>query len=107
MLNNIVVKYLITFILGMCPIIEIRGAIPVGVGLGLTYFQSFLVGFIGNIIPIYFIFFFIYIHSTKKSGWNSNHSAIIPNLCLVAITVGNTISFMSNLNFRPITFTNI
>lgn len=55
MLNNIVVKYLITFILGMCPIIEIRGAIPVGVGLGLTYFQSFLVGFIGNIIPIYFI----------------------------------------------------
>lgn len=55
MLNNIVVKYLITFILGMCPIIEIRGAIPVGVGLGLTYFQAFLVGFIGNIIPIYFI----------------------------------------------------
>ena len=55
MLNNIVVKYLITFILGMCPIIEIRVAIPVGVGLGLTYFQSFLVGFIGNIIPIYFI----------------------------------------------------
>ena len=55
MLNNIVVKYFITFILGMCPIIEIRGAIPVGVGLGLTYFQSFLVGFIGNIIPIYFI----------------------------------------------------
>ena len=55
MLNNIVVKYLITFILGMCPIIEIRGAIPVGVGLGLTYFQAFLVGFIGNIIFIYFI----------------------------------------------------
>lgn len=48
-------KYLITFILGMCPIIEIRGAIPVGVGMGLSYFESFLIGFIGNIIPIYFI----------------------------------------------------
>lgn len=48
-------KYLITFILGMCPIIEIRGAIPVGVGMGLSYFEAFLVGFIGNIIPIYFI----------------------------------------------------
>ena len=48
-------KYLITFILGMCPIIEIRGAIPVGVGMGLSYFESFIVGFIGNIIPIYFI----------------------------------------------------
>lgn len=48
-------KYLITFILGMCPIIEIRGAIPVGVGMGLSYFEAFLIGFIGNIIPIYFI----------------------------------------------------
>ena len=48
-------KYLVTFILGMCPIIEIRGAIPVGVGMGLSYFEAFIVGFIGNIIPIYFI----------------------------------------------------
>ena len=55
MLENIVVKYLITFFLGMMPIIEIRGAIPVGVGLGLTYIQAFLIGFVGNIIPIYFI----------------------------------------------------
>ena len=55
MLDNLIIKYLITFFLGMCPIIEIRGAIPVGVSLGLTYFESFAVGFIGNIIPIYFI----------------------------------------------------
>ena len=48
-------KYLVTFLLGMCPIIEIRGAIPVGVGMGLSYFEAFLIGFIGNIIPIYFI----------------------------------------------------
>lgn len=52
----IVIKYLIVFILGMTPIIEIRGAIPVGVlGCNLTYFESFLVGFIGNILPIFFI----------------------------------------------------
>ena len=55
MLDNIIIKYLITFFLGMCPIIEIRGAIPVGVGLGLSYFESFIIGFLGNIIPIYFI----------------------------------------------------
>lgn len=55
MLDNIIVKFLITFILGMTPIIEIRGAIPVGVGLGLSYFEAFIIGFIGNIIPIYFI----------------------------------------------------
>lgn len=48
-------KYLITFFLGLCPLIEIRGAIPVGVAMGLSYFEAFVIGFIGNIIPIYFI----------------------------------------------------
>lgn len=48
-------KYFITFILGMTPIIEIRGAVPIGVGMGLSYFEAFLIGFIGNIIPIFFI----------------------------------------------------
>lgn len=52
----LIVKYLIVLFLGMTPIIEIRGAIPVGVlGLHLSYFESFVVGFIGNIIPIFFI----------------------------------------------------
>lgn len=48
-------KYLITFFIGMVPVIELRGAIPVGVGMGLSYFESFICSFIGNIIPIYFI----------------------------------------------------
>lgn len=51
----IVIKYLITFFIGMVPIIELRGAIPIGVGMGLTYFESFICSFIGNIIPVYFI----------------------------------------------------
>ena len=59
MLDNIIVKYLITFFLGMCPIIEIRGAIPVGVGLGLSYLEAFVLGFLGNIVPIFFIVKFI------------------------------------------------
>ena len=59
MLDNIIVKYLITLFLGICPISEIRGAIPVGVGLGLSYLESFIIGFIGNVIPIYFIIKYI------------------------------------------------
>ncbi len=47
--------YLVTFILGMTPIIELRGAIPVGVGMGLSYFEAFIFAFIGNILPVYFI----------------------------------------------------
>lgn len=55
MLENIFVKYLITFVVSMTPLIELRGAIPIGVALGLSYAQSFVVSFLGNIIPIYFI----------------------------------------------------
>lgn len=55
----VIVEYLITFILSMTPIIELRGAIPVGVAMGLSYLESFVISFIGNIIPIYFIVKFI------------------------------------------------
>lgn len=43
----------------MVPILELRGAIPIGVGLGLSYFEAFICSFIGNIVPIYFIVKFI------------------------------------------------
>lgn len=49
------IKYLITFFVGMVPIVELRGAIPIGVGLGLSYFESFICSFLGNIVPVYFI----------------------------------------------------
>ena len=52
-------KYLITFLVGMIPIIELRGAIPIGVGIGLSYFEAFIISFIGNIVPVYFIVKFI------------------------------------------------
>lgn len=48
--------YFATFIISMVPIIELRGAIPVGVlTFHLTYFEAFIISFIGNIIPAYFI----------------------------------------------------
>lgn len=52
----IFIKYIITGIIGMVPIIELRGAIPIAVGvLHLNYIEAFLCSFIGNIIPVYFI----------------------------------------------------
>ena len=54
------IRYLLTAGIGMVPIIELRGAIPVGVlTFKLSYLESFLCSFIGNIIPVYFIVKFI------------------------------------------------
>jgi len=48
--------YLVTLIISMIPIIELRGAIPIAVlTFKLSYIEAFAVSFIGNIIPVYFI----------------------------------------------------
>ena len=52
----IFIKYILTAIVGMIPVIELRGAIPIGVfTFHLNYVEAFICSFIGNIIPVYFI----------------------------------------------------
>lgn len=52
----LLIRYLITGTIGMVPIIELRGAIPIGVfTFHLNYLEAFLCSFIGNILPVYFI----------------------------------------------------
>ncbi len=56
----LIIKYLLTIFIGMVPIVELRGAIPVGVfAFKLNYLESFICSFIGNILPVYFIVKFI------------------------------------------------
>ena len=51
-------KYLIVFFISMVPVVELRGAIPVAVGMGLPLLQSYITAVIGNMIPVPFIYFF-------------------------------------------------
>lgn len=52
----LVIKYLLTAILGATPIIELRyAAIISQYAFGLSVLPSFICGLIGNIIPVYFI----------------------------------------------------
>lgn len=50
---------LITFFVSMLPIIELRGAIPIGVALGLSHSTSLVISMVGNLLPIPFIIIFI------------------------------------------------
>ncbi len=51
-------KFLIIFFISMVPLIELRGAIPVAVGMGLPVIPSILVSVAGNMIPVPLIFLF-------------------------------------------------
>ena len=67
-------KILVTLLISMVPIIELRGAIPVAVLLhDMNPFLAFAVSVIGNLIPVPFIIIFI----RKIFAWIRKH---IPKL---------------------------
>ena len=43
----------------MIPIIELRGAVPMGWAMGLEWWQTYLISVVGNMIPVPFILLFI------------------------------------------------
>lgn len=51
-------KYLIIFLISMVPLIELRGAIPVGLGLGLEVLPTYIVCVVGNMLPVPVIYLF-------------------------------------------------
>ena len=50
---------LYVFIISVLPLIELRGAVPVGAALGIPFYWNFLVSVTGNMLPIPFILLFI------------------------------------------------
>ena len=52
-------KIIATFFISMVPVIELRGAIPIGVGYGLPYWAAVIISVIGNLVPVPFIILFI------------------------------------------------
>jgi len=52
-------KELCVLFCSMLPIIELRGAIPLGAALGLEWWLCYILAVIGNILPVPFILLFI------------------------------------------------
>ncbi len=76
MISNIVLKYLLVFIVSMIPLIELRGAVPIGLspllGNPLDLLPLYIVCIIGNMLPVPFIFFF----ARKLLVWGSDKKFI-------------------------------
>ncbi len=57
--NTFIGKIIMTFLISMVPVIELRGAIPIGVAAGLSPWLAIGVSIIGNLVPVPFIIIFI------------------------------------------------
>ena len=51
-------NYLIVLLVSMVPVLELRGAVPIALGMGIDYIPALIVCVIGNMIPVPFIYFF-------------------------------------------------
>ena len=52
-------KVIITLFVSMVPVIELRGAIPIATGMGLSPWVAIPVAIVGNLLPVPFIIIFI------------------------------------------------
>ena len=51
-------KYILVFLISMVPLVEIRGAIPYAVGVGLPKITAYIIAIIGNMAPVPIIYLF-------------------------------------------------
>jgi len=65
-------KYIIVFLVSMVPLIELRGAIPIAVGLELNKALSFAIAIVGNMIPVPLIYWF----ARKILEWGKDKKVI-------------------------------
>jgi len=76
MINNILLKYLLVFFVSMVPLIELRGAVPIGLspllGETLPLLPLYAVCILGNMLPVPIIFFF----ARKVLIWGANKKII-------------------------------
>ena len=52
-------EMLLTMLVSMIPVIELRGGVPFGVALGLPVQQAFAAALVGNLLPVPFIILFV------------------------------------------------
>jgi len=67
-----ILKILLVFLISMVPLIELRGAIPIAIAMGvdLPEWAILLIAVIGNIVPVPIIYFF----ARRVLEWLSNSS---------------------------------
>ena len=65
-----------TVLVSVVPVIELRGAIPIGVALGLHPFWAMLASIVGNMLPVPFIILFV----RHVFTWLKRHSPLLGRL---------------------------
>jgi len=66
----------------MVPIVELRGAVPIGIGMGLPEWAVLIIALFGNLIPVPFIFSFVHRLLEWGTTWKWKKAQKFCNWCL-------------------------
>ena len=61
------------FLISMLPVVELRGAIPVGAAIGLPWYLNMIVSIVGNLLPVPFVILF----SVKAFEFMKKHNILV------------------------------
>lgn len=73
-------KMLMTFLIAMVPVVELRGAIPIGTASGLPLQTSIILSMLGNLLPVPFIILFISRIFTWLRGKSERWDALVTRI---------------------------
>ena len=79
-LSTTIGKIIATFLWSMVPVVELRGAIPIGVGQGLPYWLAVTISIIGNLVPVPFIILFIRKIFELMRKWSAKLDSLVTKL---------------------------
>ena len=65
-------KYILAFLISMVPIVELRGGVPIAMGMGISEIPALLICIAGNLLPVPFVYFF----ARKFLSWGSRQKYI-------------------------------
>lgn len=108
-LIDIITKEIMVILIAAMPLMELKGAIPVGVSMGLSPIHATILGILGSLIPVPFLLFFLkpifiklrrtnlfkntidkIIKKTLKKGKRVEKYSILGLMMLVAIPLPGT-----------------
>ena len=88
----VIVKYILVFFISMVPIIELRGALPIGVGMGLSKAGKKLTKSANNYGPFIALMLFVGIPLPGTGAWTGTLAASMLDLdkkkSSVAVMIG-------------------
>ncbi|MBR6102025.1 MAG: small multi-drug export protein [Ruminococcus sp.] len=61
-------KYILTILISMVPLVELRGGVPFGIAYGIDWYVALPICMAANMVPVPFIFFF----ARKVLVWGSD-----------------------------------